>query len=591
MYETLPVQSVKQAKPSLASRVKEVVLHYFHGFRLLVLDVRVAFRLLLKTTQGHTLTRRESKQFRRTVADMFRIVPFSVFIVIPFMELLLPVYLYFIPNALPSTFLTSSAKADRKKKELKVKLQMAKFLQGTLEEMAVSGRKNKSEAVQEFAEFFEKIRDSGQQASTSDIIRFSKLFEDELTLDNLSTPTLKALCRLLLLQPIGSSNFLRFQLRMKLRQLMADDKMIQEEGVESLTVAELQAASQARGMRALGMPENRLRSQLAQWLELHLDQQIPSSLLLLSRALYLPDDVPTADILQATLSTLPQPIVEEAEVRVADSSGETVDNKIRLEVIRQQETLIKEEAAEKKKEKEDMEAVAAAEASRVASEGMEDKAPVVSTSTSPPPPSTEEVLDSISVEELHNLNEAVATLKTERLLEDEIQELKEEQEEYREDVAELVEKSVGADEEITESKASVRLGKKVEAMISRLDSTLGQLEKDYVAGDSQGLVSVQDDKQDLISCEELEAALTRLKETSGEAKVRSLVSVLDADHDGNINIREVAEVIESLAQEDTDIQPQHIALIKHLIEREGLQEQQQSNRDSSANSVAQSHMQ
>lgn len=130
--------------------------------------------------------------------------------------------------------------------------------------------------------FIVQIRDSGQQASTSDIIRFSKLFEDELTLDNLSTPTLKALCRLLLLQPIGSSNFLRFQLRMKLRQLMADDKvmqalawlvvcngvyseqMIQREGVESLNVAELQAASQARGMRALGMPEARLRSQLAQ---------------------------------------------------------------------------------------------------------------------------------------------------------------------------------------------------------------------------------------------------------------------------------------------------------------------------------------
>ena len=35
---------------------------------------------------------------------------------------------------------------------------------------------------------------------------------------------------------------------------------------------------------------------------------------------------------------------------MADSSGETVDNKTRLEVIRQQETLIKEEAAEKQKE-------------------------------------------------------------------------------------------------------------------------------------------------------------------------------------------------------------------------------------------------
>jgi len=36
------------------------------------------------------------------------------------------------------------------------------------------------------------------------------------------------------------------------------------DGIDSLTVAELQSASQARGMRALGMPEERLRSQLQQ---------------------------------------------------------------------------------------------------------------------------------------------------------------------------------------------------------------------------------------------------------------------------------------------------------------------------------------
>ena len=34
---------------------------------------------------------------------------------------------------------------------------MAKFLQETVEEMAVTGRKNKREAVQEFALFFEKV--------------------------------------------------------------------------------------------------------------------------------------------------------------------------------------------------------------------------------------------------------------------------------------------------------------------------------------------------------------------------------------------------------------------------------------------------
>ncbi|KAF4090208.1 hypothetical protein AMELA_G00049300 [Ameiurus melas] len=57
------------------------------------------------------------------------------------------------------------------------------------------------------------------------IIRFSKLFEDELTLDNLTRPQLVALCKLLELQPIGTNNFLRFQLIMKLRSIRADDKM------------------------------------------------------------------------------------------------------------------------------------------------------------------------------------------------------------------------------------------------------------------------------------------------------------------------------------------------------------------------------
>ena len=69
---------------------------------------------------------------------------------------------------------------------------------------------------------------------------------------------------MLLLQPYGSSNFLRFQLRMKLRQLKADDQLIHWEGVDSMSVAELQSASQARGMRALGLSEERLKSQLQQ---------------------------------------------------------------------------------------------------------------------------------------------------------------------------------------------------------------------------------------------------------------------------------------------------------------------------------------
>ncbi len=56
------------------------------------------------------------------------------------------------------TTLISPSQEKRKKSELKVKLTMARFLQSTIEEMAVTGRtKGRSESVQEFAKFFEKV--------------------------------------------------------------------------------------------------------------------------------------------------------------------------------------------------------------------------------------------------------------------------------------------------------------------------------------------------------------------------------------------------------------------------------------------------
>ena len=59
------------------------------------------------------------------------------------------------------------------------------------------------------------------------------------------------------------------------------------------------------------------------------------------------------------------------------------------------------------------------------------------------------------------------------------------------DVAELAEECQEAQEALTESKASVRLGRKVEDLIAQVDSTLWQLEKDYVSGEGQDLARAQ----------------------------------------------------------------------------------------------------
>lgn len=71
-----------------------------------------------------------------------------------------------------------------------------------------------------------QIRKEGTKPKTKDIMKFAKLFEDEITLDNLTRSQLRACCILLNITPIGSDALLRFILQMKLRALRADDKVI-----------------------------------------------------------------------------------------------------------------------------------------------------------------------------------------------------------------------------------------------------------------------------------------------------------------------------------------------------------------------------
>ena len=81
------------AKPSLWQRFKREVLHYYNGTRLLAIDVGTSFHLIKRVLYGYSLSRRERKQLTRTTTDLLRLVPFSVFIIIPFMEVFLPVAL------------------------------------------------------------------------------------------------------------------------------------------------------------------------------------------------------------------------------------------------------------------------------------------------------------------------------------------------------------------------------------------------------------------------------------------------------------------------------------------------------------------
>jgi LETM1 and EF-hand domain-containing protein 1 len=250
------------------------------GTKLLWLNMKLSSKIVWRSLNGHKMTRRERRVLIRTTSDMFRLVPFAIILIVPFLEFSLPILLKLFPNMLPSTFEDKLQKKEAIKKQLKMKLEMAKFLQDTMKELQPT-----DEGVEgDFEDFIKKLQ-NGEMVHPSELIKFAKYFEDEITLDGLERSQLVAMCKLLGASPFGTDAMLRFQLRSRVNQLKRDDMSIREEGVESLTLEELQQAVHARGMP--GYHSNNialLRRRLEDWLELSIDRNLPITLLILSRA-------------------------------------------------------------------------------------------------------------------------------------------------------------------------------------------------------------------------------------------------------------------------------------------------------------------
>lgn len=72
------VEVAPPGKKSLWVRFKAEMVHYYHGFRLLFIDTRVAIRLIWQVLNGRTLVRRERKQvgiaFSETINNILNII-------------------------------------------------------------------------------------------------------------------------------------------------------------------------------------------------------------------------------------------------------------------------------------------------------------------------------------------------------------------------------------------------------------------------------------------------------------------------------------------------------------------------------------
>ena len=333
------------------AHIKQEAKHYYLGSKLLMVEIRIASGILRRLLEGHGMTRRERMQLVRTTMDVFRVVPLSLFVLIPFMELALPFALKLFPNMLPSTFQEKYKKEENMKSELQMRLAVAGFFQETLQEMAKKKKKNEDEeetGAASISTFIEKAR-LGEPMDNDSVMKIAKHFKDELTLANIHRPQLVSMCQYMGLPPYGADAFLRFQLRTRLRMIKEDDRRILWEGLDSLTVTEMREACRDRGMRGTDMSDLEYSHQLQEWLDLSIQKNIPISLLIMSRAFMLTSpavmSTRTEDVLKSSMSSLDSDIIN--EVVLAASKGDedlSIEMKERkLESLQFQTVMIEDE--------------------------------------------------------------------------------------------------------------------------------------------------------------------------------------------------------------------------------------------------------
>eukprot|EP00301_Raphidiophrys_heterophryoidea_P003156 c11437_g2_i3.p1 GENE.c11437_g2_i3~~c11437_g2_i3.p1 ORF type:complete len:642 (+),score=187.12 c11437_g2_i3:232-2157(+) len=488
--------------------VKEGALHYWAGGRLLVKNVQLSSRYLLKSLQGVPLSRREDRMLRRTLTDLLRLIPFAAFVIIPFMEFLLPVALKLFPNMLPSTFEDKMKKQEDIRKRLRIKLKMAEVLQQSMKDMAEEVRSRNvpgSASAAELQHFMTKVR-NGELLNTAYLLRFSKLFDDEFTLDSLPREQLVALCKYMNIQPFGTKMLLRMRLERKLQEIRQDDKDIAWEGVRSLTLSELQQACLMRGMRPY-LPRPQLEQQLEQWLELS-RHNVPPSLLIMSRIfMFTTADLEnSADTLASAMLSIPEDAVEELVMDKRISAYDKfLSNAERLEFILEQEQ-------------------------RIRQEEEEDKAVTKPASTVMSPKPAQPALATEA--QIKEICEAILLLSSPSAFNLELEELQK-----------LKDQIQTSATNVPGSSPAFRNKGFVSGLINNIQKDLSNADKSH----GQAVRVLDSDNDGIVRLHELESATSRLQNHPNPDLVARLFQIFDPDGDGVIKLTDVRRVVDKLA--------------------------------------------
>lgn len=267
-------------------------------------------------------------------------------------------------------------------------------------------------------------------------------------------------------------------------------------------------ACQERGMK-VGLPKNVLRQQLQEWLELSLVENVPASLLILSRAITYTDKVQSEEAIKLALGSLPDAVVQEVSI--------TNDNEYekKVESYKRQEMLIQQEEEERRK-LDVLHTKKQAEAAAVAA-------------AAPTPAALGKTEDEMRKElerEEEDIREIITVMAYASSMTNE-----------RAELGDLLDKhnvTMGIANEVKDHSIA-QLNERIANMLKKLDYKIE--ETDLQIGNELNVLDL--DKDGVITVEEIEKSISMLKAKPTDDAMKDIIARLDRNGDGRISLQEL----------------------------------------------------
>jgi len=293
---------------------------------------------------------------------------------------------------------------------------------------------------------------------------------------------------------------------------------------------------------------------------------VPSSLLILSRAFTLAGRMKPEDAVVATLSSLPDEVVDTVGT-VLPSEDSVSERRRKLEFLEMQEELIKEE--EKKKEKEEKAKQQKEETAKLKEPEAAEEDLALKEMTEPTAREEEQLRKAKQhdKEQLCNISRALAVLASASSVSKERQEFlslvnkeielynsmlekegTEGEEEAKRAYMAAREESDDAAEDAKEEKVSSALIEKVDAMLQELEKEIDDV--DAQIGNRWQLLDRDHDGK--VTPEEVAAAAAYLKDTIGKEGVQELISNLSKDKEGKIRVEDIVKLASQTDENNED---------------------------------------